>query len=299
MKFAYYPGCSLSATGIEYNMSTKAVAKAMGVELWEIPEWNCCGASAAHLTNHHLSLALPARNLAIAEKEGLDVAVPCAACYARLKSTEMAVRESAATKQEVNEIIEMEYNAVINVKPMLDVFVNQVGLDAIKALVNKPLEGLKVAAYYGCLLVKPPKVVEFDDPEHPQSMDRLVNALGGTAVEWGYKTECCGAGHPTTVPEVGFKMVNDILHFAKAEGAECIVTACPLCLVNLDFRQAQVEKQYGVNYEIPVFYFTELMGLAMGLSLKELGIDRHFVNAVGLLDVKGLLKQSAARRAGA
>lgn len=299
MKYAYYPGCSLHATGIEYNMSAKTVAKVMGVELWEIPEWNCCGASAAHNTSHLLALALPARNLAIAEKEGLDVAVPCAACYSRMKTTEKVVRESVETRKKVNEIIEMEYSATNNVRPLLDIFVNEIGPSAIEAMVVKPLADLKVAAYYGCLLVKPPKIAQFDDPEHPQAMDKLVTTLGGTAVDWDYKTECCGAGLPTVRPEVGLKMLNDILRVARAAGAECIVTACPLCMVNLDLRQSQVAKQYNVSYNLPIFYFTELMGLALGLNPQELGINRHFVNAMGLLNAKNLLQNVAVRGAGA
>ncbi|MDK2824260.1 MAG: heterodisulfide reductase subunit [Clostridia bacterium] len=292
MKYAYYPGCSLSSTGIEYDMSTKKVAKSLGIELWEIPEWNCCGASSAHLTDHLLALALPARNLAIAEAEGLDVAIPCAACYARCKATEVEVKNSQEMKKTISEVIEREYAGKTQARALLDVFVNDLGLDSISALVNKPLKDIKVASYYGCLLVRPPRL-GFDDPEDPQSMDQLIKALGGTPVEWAFKTECCGAAHATTKSDVGFSMIEKILTAAKEAGADCIATACPLCMNNLDMRQSQVEAKFGKNYGLPVFYFTQLIGLALGLNPEELGVNKHFVNALGL--VKKLLEAEGRR----
>ncbi|MBZ4686974.1 MAG: hypothetical protein JG764_607 [Clostridiales bacterium] len=293
MKYAYYPGCSLNATGIEYNISTKAVAKHLGLELWEIPEWNCCGASAAHNKDHLLALALPARNLAIAEKEDLDVAVPCAACYCRMKATQMEVRNSAEMKKTIEEVIEMEYSAKNEVKALLDVMVNHVGLDEIKEKVVKPLSGLKVASYYGCLLVRPPEL-GFDDPEDPQTMDNLVQTLGGTPVNWSFKVECCGAGHSTAKPAVGLQMIEAILRDAKENEADCIIVACPLCFLNLDMHQKDVTS--GQDLNLPIFYFTELMGVAMGYSPKELGMEKHFVNPVPLLEKKEILRHPSARR---
>ncbi|MFZ7103539.1 MAG: CoB--CoM heterodisulfide reductase iron-sulfur subunit B family protein [Peptococcaceae bacterium] len=281
MKYAYFPGCSLSSTGIEYDMSTKKVAKALGMELWEIPDWSCCGSSSAHLTDHLLALALPARNLAIAEAEGLDVAIPCAACYARCKATEIEVNESPEMQKTISEVIERDYTGKAKARALLDVFVNDFGLEAVKTLINKPLTGLKVASYYGCLLVRPPKL-GFDDPEDPQSMDKLVEALGGTPVEWSFKTECCGAGHAMTKPGVGFPMIEKILTAAKESGADCIATACPLCMNNLDMRQTQIAGKFGQEYKLPVFYFTELMGIALGLDFNELGLNKHFVEAMSL-----------------
>jgi len=282
MKYAYFPGCSLSSTGVEYDISTRKVAKSLGIELWEIPEWNCCGASSAHLTDHLLALALPARNLAIAEEKGLDVAIPCAACYARSKATEVEVKASPEMQKTISEVIEREYTGKTQARALLDVFVNDLGLEAISTLVNKPLKGLKVVSYYGCLLVRPPKL-GFDDPEDPQSMDKLVEALGGTPVDWAFKTECCGAAHATTKSDVGFAMIEKILTAAKEKGADCIATACPLCMSNLDMRQTQVGAKFGQNYNLPVFYFTELMGLALGLKPEELGIEKHFVDALTLV----------------
>ena len=291
MKYAYFPGCSLSSTGIEYDMSTRKVAKALGVDLWEIPEWNCCGASSAHLTDQLLALALPARNLAIAEEQGLDVAIPCAACYARSKATEMEVKNSQEMQKTISDVIEREYTGKSRAKALLDIFVNDLGLEAINALVNKPLKGLKVVSYYGCLLVRPPRL-GFDDPEDPQTMDKLVEALGGTAVQWAFKTECCGAAHATAKTDVGLAMIEKILTAAKESGADCIATACPLCMSNLICVRSDGAK-FGHSYNLPVFYFTELMGLALGLKPEEMGINKHFVDASGLIKK---LNEAAGRR---
>ncbi|MDN5346783.1 MAG: heterodisulfide reductase subunit [Clostridia bacterium] len=296
MRYAYYPGCSLHATAIEYNLSAKAVAKHLGLDLWEIPEWNCCGASAAHNTDHLLALALPARNLALAEKEGLDVAVPCAACFNRLRAAEAAARESEKMRVRLAEIIEMDYRASNRARAFLDIMVNEVGLQAIETMVVKPLTGLKVAAYYGCLLVRPPKITAFDDPEDPQTLDKLITSLGGTAVPWACKTECCSASLSLPRTDMGLKMVYEILRHAKEAGADCLVTACPLCMSNLDMRQAGVEARYNVKLGLPVFYFTELMGIAFGYAPKDLGVPRHFVNPIPLLEAREILRHPATRR---
>lgn len=289
MKYAYYPGCSLDSTGIEFNLSTKAVAKALGIELWEIPDWNCCGASSAHLTSHWLSLSLPARNLAIAEAQGLDVAIPCAACYARSKKVELAVLESGDTQKKVSEIIGRSYEGKSKARALLDIFYNDLGVEAIKNKVKAPLAGLKVVAYYGCLFVRPTSC-GFDDPEDPQSMDEIVKALGGEVVSWSHKTECCGAALSANKPEVGFAMIEKILTAAKKNGANCIVTACPMCMANLDMRQAQIGKQNNVQFDLPIYYITELMGVAMNMAHKDLGIPRHFVEAERLLTSRSLIQ---------
>jgi heterodisulfide reductase subunit B len=287
VKYAYYPGCSLNATGIEYNISSKAVARYFGVELKEIDDWNCCGASAAHNTNHWLSLALPARNLAIAEKEGLDIAVPCAACYSRLKGAQVAVTESAATKETIKDIIEMDYQGSGAVLSMVDVVHQGIGLEKLKEGVKLPLEGLKVASYYGCLLVRPKKLA-MDDQENPMKMDEIMASIGAEPVDWAYKVECCGAGHSTQKTQVGFKMINDILINAKLAGANCIVSACPLCMLNLDMRQKDLKQDNGEDYNLPVFYFTELVGMAVGYTPEEMGVPKHFTDAIPLLVEKNL-----------
>lgn len=296
MRYAYYPGCSLESTGIEYNLSTKIVAKHLGIELWEIPDWICCGASAAHALDPLLGVALPAYNLALAEKEGLDVAVPCAACYNRMRGAEVAVRGSEATKARVAQAIEMDYQAKTTTFSILDVFANKVEPELIKSQVIRPLTGLKIASYYGCLLVRPVGITGFDDEENPTSMDRLVEALGAEPVEWSFKSECCGAGHTTSLSKDANLLLRDIYDDAKRNQTDCFATACPLCFMNLDMRQKGVEKAHNRQYDMPVFYITELMGLAFGYSPKELGIPKHFVNGLPLLEGKDLLRHPATRR---
>ncbi|MBE3573302.1 MAG: CoB--CoM heterodisulfide reductase iron-sulfur subunit B family protein [Moorella humiferrea] len=296
MKYAYYPGCSLEATAKEYNQSAKIVARHLGIELWEIPDWSCCGATAAHNNDHLLSLALPARNLALAEAEGLDVAVPCAACFNRLRAAEEAVRESEDMRATISEIIGRDYRATNRTRALLDVMVNEVGLERIKEQVVKPLTGLKLAAYYGCLLVRPPKITAFDDPEDPMTMDRLVEVLGGEAVPWSYKTECCGGSLATARTDIGTRMIYQILRRARDAGAEGIVTACPLCFLNLDMRQGQAAAAAGDRFNLPVFYFTELMGIALGYAPKDLGLTTHFVNPLPFLEARDILRHPATRR---
>ena len=283
MKYAYFPGCSLSSTGIEFGTSSKLVAKTLDIDLWEIPDWNCCGASAAHLTNHDLALSLPARNLALAEESGLDVAVPCAACYARFKATAKEVKSSPEIKAKINDIIGMDYQASGEVISMMDLLGKAVGLEAIKAKMVKSLNGLKVASYYGCLLVRPHKIADSGDWENPMVIDNIMTALGAEPVDWGCKVECCGAGHVVTSPRVGQGMIYEIIRNAELNGAEAIICACPLCMLNLDMRQKQINAKRGTNFHMPIYYFTELMALTFGYSLKEVGIQRHFVPAEKLV----------------
>lgn len=277
MKYAYYPGCSLSSTGREYSESTIAVAGQLGIELNEIPDWSCCGASSAHCTDHLLSLALPAHTLAQAEAMQLDIAVPCAGCFNRLRGAEAALKDSRQ-KSLIEDALGMSLKGSVRSYSLLDIIVNQVGLEKIKEKTKRPLTGLKLACYYGCLLVRPASLTGFDDPENPQSMDQLMQALGAPAFNWPFKVECCGGNLAVPRTDIALKMSFDIINLAKESGADAIVTACPLCMVNLDTRQTQMEKQHKAKLQVPIFYFTELIGLALGLTPKELGITRHFVN---------------------
>lgn len=259
MKLAYYPGCSLDSTATEYNVSVRLVAKKVGCELAEIPDWNCCGASSAHNTDKLLALALPARNLALAEEMGHDVLVPCAACYSRFRAVEHAVRGDAALKFKINEAVGRAYEGRVSTLSTLEWLRDKVGVKEVAEKVVNPLTGLKVASYYGCLLVRPAELTGFDDPEHPTSMDELVKAVGATPVEWSFKTECCGAGLATTRPDIGRKLIRDILKDAREKGADCIVTACPLCQMNLDMRQPETERAFNERFNLPVYYITELI----------------------------------------
>jgi len=284
MSLGYYPGCSGDGSGIEYKMSTLKTAEMLGVELQELEDWNCCGATSAHNTNKMLSLALPARNLAIAEKMNLDkMLTPCAACFSRHRATEVQAREDNELRLKLQEIIEMDFNASARTISILEWLVNEVGIESIKEKIKNPLKGMKAACYYGCLLVRPREYTDFDDAEDPQTMDQIIKATGAEAVDWAFKTECCGASLATSHPEIGAQMIAKIIEGAKEAGAECIVTACPLCMLNLDMRQGQAEKALGVKYDMPVYYVTELLALAGGYTPKELGIPKHFVDSVTYL----------------
>ncbi len=280
MKFAYYPGCSTDGSGIEYGLSMERTAKIMGFELQELEDWNCCGATSGHNTNKLLSLALPARNLAIAEKSGLNMMVaPCAACYSRHRYAEHTVQHDPEMKSKIEAVIDMELQGNSETLSILDVLVNKIGVDAIAAKVTNPLTTMKAASYYGCLLVRPVEHTGFDDPEDPQTMDQIMKALGAEPVEWSHKTECCGAALVTSRPDVGMTMLYRVLKDAKESGAECLVTACPLCMLNLDMRQAAVEKQFGEKFQLPIYYITELLALACGDEPKQVGLEKHFVEA--------------------
>lgn len=278
-EFAYFPGCTACSTGLAFEMSGQYMAKTIGLELKEIPDWNCCGASAAHLINHDLSLALPARSLAISEEElpGLDVIAPCAACFARLKKSAHYVRQSEENRAHVERLIDRSYHAKAEILSLLEAIVKNPDIqDAIQAKVVKSLNGLKVASYYGCLLVRPVEVAAFDDAENPQSMDELMKSVGANPVDWAYKTECCGASLQVTEPSAGRIMVDKILRNARENGAEAIVTACPMCQLNVDMRQKEVNKTTGAGYDIPVYYFTELISMCMGATPQEVGINKHY-----------------------
>lgn len=285
MPLGYYPGCSGEGSGIEYKMSTEKTAEMLGIKLKELEDWNCCGATSAHNTNQLLALALPARNLAIAEQMELEtVLAPCAACFSRHRAVELKAREDQALRSKIEGIIEMEFKSSSHTISVLEWLAKEVGVEKIKEKVKSPMKAMKAACYYGCLLVRPEEYTGFDDNEDPRSMDKIVKATGAQALEWAYKTECCGAALATSRPEIGAKMIYEVIENAREAGAECIVTACPLCMLNLDMRQAGAGKQYGVNLNMPVYYLTELVALSGGYSQEEVGIPRHFVEAGSYLN---------------
>ncbi len=284
MKLAYYPGCSLQSSAIEYDLSTRRTAEILGIELQEIEDFNCCGATSAHNTNKLLSLALPARNLAYAEQAGLNVLAPCAACYNRFRTTEHEVRQQAEIKAKVNRAIDMDYQAKNHTFSVLDLLVREIGLEKIKEQVQKPLRGMKAACYYGCLLVRPEHHTGFDDAEDPQTMDQIMQALGAETVSWALKTECCGAALATSRPDIGGMLIGRVLEDARENGAECIVTACPLCMMNLDMRQKAGEKALGTKFNMPIYYVTELLAIACGDEPQKVATDRHFVEAISYLE---------------
>ncbi len=284
VKYAYYPGCSLeSQLAKEFDLSAKAVSRELGIELEELEDWNCCGASSGHSTNTALNHAIVGRNLALAEKQGLDIAAACPACYVRLKHTRHAVLEDAETKARMVDAIDMPYEGKYDVRHLLDIMVNDVGLDAIREKVVKPLTDLKLVSYYGCFLIRPPKVVAFDDPENPQSMDNLLSVLGADVRDWSGKVDCCGGSLALTKREIVIGLVEDLIKMARDVGAEALVAACPLCNMNVDGRQKLSSNP------LPVFYFTELMGLAMDLPGSNKWWKKHIVSPVKLLKSHNLI----------
>lgn len=280
MRFSYFPGCTDHSTSLEYGLSTKAVCKIMDVELVEIDDWNCCGAAATHSLNHLLSLCLPARNISKAQAaQSGPLVVPCAGCFNMLKRTEHALKKDEARRKEIEEIVGFKYQPSFDILALIDVMLNRIGLERVKEKVKRPLNGLKSACYYGCALVRHPKITQLDDPENPQYMDRLMRTLGAQPVEWSYKIDCCGADLALTYGNAVKKLVEKIVRGAQEAGAHCLVTSCGLCQANLEMRQ---------EIGLPVFYFTELMGVAFDVEKRDGWWKKHMISPKGLLESLGL-----------
>jgi heterodisulfide reductase subunit B2 len=283
MKVSYYPGCSLEHSAKDYEESIEAVAALLDVQLEEVPDWNCCGASAAHSINGQLALSLPARNLVNAEVKGQDVVVPCALCFNRLKVAEHTLLgPDAAT-------LGLDYQGKIKVWDLLDYLTQEPVLAQIKKKLKKPLGGLQTVCYYGCVVARPPKITNRRDYENPTNMDRLVTDLGAKPYPWSYKTDCCGAGFTISRPDIIDTLVQKLYDRAMEAGAECFVVSCQMCQANLDIPQERIGKKAGKKYYLPVLYFTELIGLALGHPDVKTWFSRHFVDPVPLLQRKGLL----------
>lgn len=276
MRLGYYPGCSLKGGSREYKESVVAMAKAFGIELIEIPDWNCCGATAAHNLNRELSLSLPARILAIAEKEGMeDIVVPCAACYSRLTVTSHELKEDPSLKEKIISVIGMEYKGSTQVLNIIQ-FIQKYISDQIEEKTVNPFRH-KVACYYGCLLVRPHNILQFDRVEDPQMMDELVKKAGGDPIDWAFKTECCGAGMSVSRTDIVARLSAGIVEDAFDRSAEAIVVACPMCHSNLDMRRKEINEFLERDIDIPVLYLSQVIGLAVGVNPKDLGLQRHMV----------------------
>jgi len=276
MKYFYYPGCSLEGTATEYDQATRAVMAALGAELLEVKDWTCCGASAAEPINYLLSMVLPARNLALARQMGgdADFVIPCSACYLNLRKVEDHVQRDAGLADRINRVLGEEglsYRAGLKARHLLDVLANDIGAQGVRGKVTKPLSGLRIAPYYGCQALRP--YGSYDDPEQPQSMDSLIRALGAEVFPWSMGAKCCAAGLMTTKKKVAIKAVVDLL--AAAQGADAIVTVCPMCQMNLDSFQKQASQQRGEVLTTSVLYLPQLIGLAMGLSSNAVGLGQN------------------------
>ena len=290
MKIAYYPGCSLHSTGIEYDISLRKVCNAIGIELVEIKDWICCGASPAHQCDELMSVALPAKNLALAaETDDLkELCAPCASCYSRLKFTQEHLKDTNL-KKNVEQVIAAEYPEDIKVLHMLDVIVEKAGADTIKKKVVRDLGGIKVACYYGCLMTRPPKITGKEQFENPTDMEAVMEALGAEPLDWNMKTFCCGGSLALTQTDVVLELTKKILADAESVGADVISVGCPLCHANLDGRQQQINEKFNTNFRIPILYFTELMGLAFGIKAKELGLFKHLTEVDDFLKERALI----------
>jgi heterodisulfide reductase subunit B len=279
MRYLYYPGCSLKATGRPYEESLLPVMARLGLEAPELAEWSCCGATTYMGVAELQAFALAARNLALAEQAGsgepTTLIAPCNACYLVLSKAQHTIAENKTVEQRVIgalDAIGLKYEGKIQVRHPLDVLINDVGLDAIKKLVTKPLRGMKIAPYYGCQLVRPYST--FDDQHNPTSMDRILSALGAEVIDWPLKTRCCGASLMGTVQDAGMRMSYILLKEARRCGAQMVATCCPLCQHNLECYQNAIREAFGPGAEAPVAYFTQFMGLAVGLGSSELGLGR-------------------------
>ncbi|MBT8172121.1 hypothetical protein KJN74_04560 [Candidatus Bathyarchaeota archaeon] len=283
MKYAFYPGCSSHSTAKEYDDSTKAICKVLDIDLVEVPDWNCCGAIDAIYTLKPLySIVLAARNLAITKKMHMDIITPCAACYFTLKRTNKILREDPEIKIKVNKTlanIGFNYNGSVRVWHLADILMSDVVLQKIKEKLKIQLTNLNVASYYCCYLVRPVEIGNFDDSEHPTRLDNLVETLGASKVDYYGKTRCCGASLGITNEELALKMSKDILLSAKNSGANCLATANGMCHLNLDVRQKDIESRFDIKINLPVFHFTQLIGLALGLDPKQLGLQRNCVSS--------------------
>lgn len=282
MKVSYYPGCSLHGTAKEYDQSMRAVSAALDIELNELKDWSCCGATSAHSTNFKLSVALPARDLMIAEQDQLDVMVPCAACFNRFKSAQHHLKNDQALKGEVEKLVGGRYQGTVAIRNPIDIIYNEIGMEKLQARVKRPLTGLKPVSYYGCLLLRPPEVCNFDNYENPVLLDKILATLGADVKQWSYKTDCCGGSLTISKTPIVGGMVDKLMTMAREADANCVAVACPVCMANLDMRASN-------HLKLPVFYFTELIGLALGLPGTDKWLKLHNVDAAPLLKGFGLL----------
>jgi heterodisulfide reductase subunit B2 len=281
---AYYPGCSLHGTSREYDLSARAVLSTLGVAIEEPKNWRCCGSTPAHSTDHYLSVSLPLGNALAAEKEGFDhITTPCPSCFIRLRTAQRESREPG-----IEERLRAEWGEIptpdLKIEHLLETITERVGYHAVQEKVLYPLEGLKVVCYYGCIITRPPKITGSREYEYPTSMDRLMTAAGATPLDWSYKTRCCGATLGITRAAISRRLTEKILQNARGVGADAVVVACPLCHINLDAHQGQIGEESGETFNIPIVYFTQVLGLAFGIHPSRLGVSKHFVDPVPLID---------------
>ena len=282
--YAYYPGCSLETAASPYDKSVREVFKALGINLHEIEDWNCCGATMYMSVNNTVAYSISARNLALAQKMGMDVCAPCSSCFTILQKTNRYIDWDPKEREKINQALaaaNLVYDKPVAVRHPLDILVNEIGLDTIKAKVVNSLAGLKVAPYYGCQIVRP--YGYFDDVDDPVTMNKLLQALGAEVTHYPGKVRCCGGMLMTTEENIAVKLNLGLLQAAVDNGAEMIATACPLCQMNLEAYQNKINQAFGKNFNIPIVYFTHLVGVALGMSPAKMGLDKLLVSPDKLL----------------
>lgn len=280
--YSYFPGCSLKAMSNAYDTSTRRVAELFDIRLEELEDWNCCGATGYMSVNELLSFAISARNLALAEKAGLDVVAPCSACFAVLNKTEVYLKENSDLKAKVDKCLDaakLSYSGGIRVRHLLDIFVNDIGYEAIRSKMKRILHGLRFAPYYGCQIVRPKNT--FDHHESPTSLDELLKQLGARVVDYPLKVKCCGASLIASDERAALELVDKLLSCAAEKEADAVVTTCPMCHMNLDAYQSKINRIFKKNYKMPILYFTQAIGLTAGFTLKEMAIDKSITSVNG------------------
>lgn len=276
--YTFYPGCSLEATAVSYRKSTMAVADELNMKLIELEDWNCCGATAYMSVRELMSFTIAARNLAMAEPFQRDIVTPCSACYLVLNKTNHYLAEFPELKEKLQSILAeagLEYRGTTQVRHLFEVIYTDAGMERIKSACKRSLNGLKVACYYGCQLVRPYGL--YGDKELPNQMEEMVSALGATCVYYPMKVKCCGASLIGSAPDIALILIRDLLKCAREQGADCIITPCPLCQFNLDVYQNKIEKKFNEKFNLPILYFTQLLGLAMGIDPVRLGFEHLIV----------------------
>ncbi|HUV28447.1 MAG TPA: CoB--CoM heterodisulfide reductase iron-sulfur subunit B family protein [Anaerolineales bacterium] len=282
--YSYFPGCSLEKMALSYNQSAMQTTKAVGVELQELEDWNCCGATTYFHVDELLAYTLVGRNLAMAEKAGHDLVAPCSACFKNAYFANAYLKEDLDLANHINYALEadnLKFSGDIQVKHLMEVFADDVGYEELQDKVSHPLQGLRVAPYYGCQIVRPKK--DHEDVENPRFFEDLMTAIGADPVDFAYRLRCCGGSLLITSRDAAYQLIFELLQNAQKSGADVIATACPLCQTNLECYQMQINQEFGTDFKIPVLYFTQLIGLSLGLPAKKLGIGSEFVSADRIL----------------
>jgi len=289
MDYLYFPGCTLYTKAKNLDQTARDCSQLLGFELKELPNWTCCGATFPLSTDNIMALLPPSRILARAREQGTTLTTLCAICFNVIKRTNRLIQNDSEKREKINNFIEMNYQGDLKVLHYLEILKQEIGFAQIKEKVKKPLAGLKAAAYYGCMLLRPFDEMEFDDKEKPTLFEEFLEAMGAEPIDFPYKIECCGSFQSVGSPEVATECGYKILGSATKNGAEVVVSTCPMCTFNIDHKQSDIKQKYLDFKPIPVLYFTQLLGMAMGLDYQALGFEQNFVDPLPLFKGKGLI----------